>query len=42
MAQEAIADFDLGYDDNTERITLEYFTFTLLANMEDLITKRGI
>lgn len=41
VTQEAIADYDLGYDDNTERITFEDFTFTLVANMEDLIAKHG-
>ena len=39
--QEAIVDFDLGYDEEAERITLEDFTFTLVADMEDLIAKHS-
>lgn len=37
--QEAIYDFELGFDEEVERTAFEDFTFTLVADMEDLIAK---
>ncbi|CAI6368824.1 unnamed protein product [Macrosiphum euphorbiae] len=41
VTQEAIVDFELGYDDVTEQVVFDDFTFTLVADMEELIEKHG-
>lgn len=39
--QEAISDFELGFSEEAERTAFEDFTFTLVADMEDLIAKHS-
>lgn len=41
MTPEAISDFELGYNDKDERITFEDFTFILVADLEEVISKHG-
>lgn len=39
--QEAISDYELGFDEEVEHTAFEDFTFTLVADMEDLIAKHS-